>query len=294
MSAPINVALLGFSNFERSALLSHIKLAEARVPGYRMVLDIEQARFVIADAEQLGVAELLHQLGRTADAVFVGADAPTEAAAWVMRPIDPANLLRALDRVLEQREFSHSQPMPLGLPSGHGALRGSALASAPAPERQARRVGDAAAAPGATRRNPRPGVPVTPPQPQRALLVDDSEVALHFLQRLLRPYGLPVDFAYDSAEALERLAVQAYGIVFLDVDLGPGSELNGLALCQHIKHEATQAGGPTPSVVLVSAFHDAVHRVRGTLAGADAYLGKPLDPQALRRFLAGLGLRQLA
>jgi hypothetical protein len=43
-------------------------------------------------------------------------------------------------------------------------------------------------------------------------------------------------------------------------------------------------------VVMVSAFHDPVDRVRGTLAGAEGFLGKPLDPIALARLMQGFGL----
>ena len=295
MPAAIPVAILGFSAFERAALAAHFKLAEQREPGYRIVLDIDDARFVIADADQPGVAGLLHELGRSDDAVFVGVSGPPEAAAWMMRPIDPAQVLRELDRLVEQREHPNSQPMPLGLPSGHGplqALAAVAAASAAPGEAPARRADDAArrsgdAVPARRRQRPLPP-PVMPVR--RALLVDDSEIALHFLQRLLEPYGMAADFAYDSGEALERLAMQAYGVVFLDVDLGEGSELDGLVLCKRIKARQTVLVGRPPLLVLVSAFHDGVHQARGTLAGADAYLAKPLDRAALDRLLTGIGL----
>ena len=287
MQTPVQVAVLGFSSFERRALSAHLKLGELRTPQYSVVLEIEQARFVIADADQPGVTELLQQLGRTADAVFVGAAGPLAAAAWMMRPIDPAHILRELDRMLDDCAYPSSLPMPLGLPSGHGTLR-----PVPVPiagRSPTRRASDPDLSGAVPARRPRPVVPATVPI-QRALLVDDSDLALHFLQRQLHPYGLQCDLAYDSTEALERLAVHRYALVLLDVDLGEGSEMGGLALCKHIKQRQLHMEGRAPTVILVSAFHDAVHRVRGTLAGADAYLGKPLDPAALGRLLAGLGM----
>lgn len=287
MQSLVQVAVLGFSSFERRALSAHLKLGELRTPQYSVVLEIEQARFVIADADQPGVTELLLQLGRTADAVFVGAAGPVDAAAWMMRPIDPAHILRELDRMLDDRSFPSSSPMPLGLPSGHGTLR-----SVPVPisgRSPTRRASDPELPAAVPPRRPRPAVPATV-QVQRALLVDDSDLALHFLQRQLQPFGLQCDLAYDSSEALERLAVHPYALVLLDVDLGEGSEMGGLALCKHIKQRLVHLDGQAPTVILVSAFHDAVHRVRGTLAGADAYLGKPLDSAAMARLLAGLGM----
>ena len=131
--------------------------------------------------------------------------------------------------------------------------------------------------------------------PTSALLVDDSEVALRFLERQLQALGLRTDTANDSQRALELLSTQTYDAVFLDVDLGPNSELDGLGLCQHIKRRLKpRAGAAAPVVVMVSAHTATTDRVRGSFAGCDAYLAKPLDDDALRRSLRTLGLRLAA
>ncbi len=124
----------------------------------------------------------------------------------------------------------------------------------------------------------------------RALLVDDSEVALHFLKRQLQAYGIEVDMARDSDRALDLLTHHVYGLVFLDVDLGPDSRTDGLTLCHQVRYRLQHPGGRAPLVVMVSAFHDPVDQVRGTLAGAEAYLAKPLDLPALDRLLGRQGL----
>ena len=79
MTAPIPVALLGFSAFERSALASYFRIAEQRQPRYQHVLDIDEARFIVADADQSGVPDLLQALGRVGDAVFIGAHSPARS-----------------------------------------------------------------------------------------------------------------------------------------------------------------------------------------------------------------------
>jgi CheY-like chemotaxis protein len=119
------------------------------------------------------------------------------------------------------------------------------------------------------------------------LLVDDSEVALRFLERQLQALGFRTDTATDSQHALELLAQQKYDVVFLDVDLGPHSEFDGLGLCYRIKRR----GPPIPSVVMVTAHTATTDRVRGAFAGCDAYLAKPVDDDTLRRTLRKLGLR---
>ena len=94
----------------------------------------------------------------------------------------------------------------------------------------------------------------------------------------------------SSGKAIELLSQQAFDFVFLDVELGVGSDLDGLALCQHIKR--TQERHTTASaVVMVSAKSQEMDRVRGSLAGCDAYLSKPLNDVDLQRLMLRHGLK---
>ena len=118
-----------------------------------------------------------------------------------------------------------------------------------------------------------------------ALLVDDSEIALKFLELKLGELGLRSRGVTDSDAALAQLAHHDFNYVFLDVELGPASKLDGLALCRHIKRRSSRP----PVVAMVSAHATQTDRVRGSLAGCDAYLGKPLQPKDL---LTVVGLRR--
>lgn len=142
-------------------------------------------------------------------------------------------------------------------------------------------------APGSTPQPPAPAPAPAAPLP-RALLVDDSEIALRYLQTRLQRWGLQIDLAGSSGAAIERLAAHSYDLVFLDVELGAGSELGGLELCRHIKQSAAAVSA---SVVMVSAHHSELDRVRGALAGCDAYLAKPLQEAELERLLQRHGLK---
>lgn len=124
-----------------------------------------------------------------------------------------------------------------------------------------------------------------------ALLVDDSAVALRHLQLRLQGLGVASVLAENSARALELLAHQSFAYIFIDVELGAASALDGLALCQHIKRAHRHVGGRAPQIVIVSAHDSELDRVRGTFAGCDHYLGKPVDDAALRRTLARARLR---
>ena len=139
------------------------------------------------------------------------------------------------------------------------------------------------------RRRPAAPAPQAAPLPGTALLVDDSDVALRFLERKLRPFGLVTECVSHADAAIERLRRRRYDFVFLDMELGEHSGLDGLGLCQHIKREPSAS-----NVVMVTAHHTELDRVRGALAGCDGFLGKPLDEQELALYLARFGVRPAA
>jgi CheY-like chemotaxis protein len=257
--APQRVMLLGFGDFERHALASYLRLAGARDPVYVQTDTIGDADFVIADADHPGAIDAVLATDRVGDTVFIGALAPDGALAWAMRPIDPLQVFREIDAAAALRRPG-AAPATLPPTTGPGAL-----------DAPARRAGDLSAGP-------------------LALVVDDSEIAQRFLQRQLGALGVRAEVAGHSARALQMLARQRFDIVFLDVELGPASELDGLALCQHLKRNRPPGTGLPPKVVMVSAHTGATDRVRGTLAGCDAYLPKPLDDAALQRQLRQLGV----
>jgi CheY-like chemotaxis protein len=287
MSAPYLVALQGFSAFERSALGSYFRLASNRSPSYEQTESLADCQFVIADADHAGVVQAIVRAGRVGDTVFIGARAPDSATAWMMRPIDPLHVMRELDAMVAVKAVERApvavvaKAPPRPLPAG------------PTPTRRAGDSGDSLArtASGLLRL-----AEPTPPAGREhrgaeALLVDDSEIALRFLETRLQRQGLHTQRATSSGRALEALAQRHFDFVFLDVELGDASELDGLALCQHIKRQHHPAGGgPPPVVVMVSAHHGELDRVRGMLAGCDAYLAKPMDPMVLLQLLSQHGV----
>ena len=195
-------------------------------------------------------------------------------------------------------------PAPEVLRSGFEA-RSPSPAPVPAPSAPARKAAPGAAprspdrsALAAAHRTPRRESPavlsgsapalVGPPAPARALLVDDSAVALRFLTSKLLSWDVRTDTALHSDEALEKLAQRAYDFVFLDLELGPASALDGLALCRFIKRSELAMSA---TVVMVSAHHSEIDRARGSLAGCDGFLGKPLNDVDLAVVLRRHGLK---
>jgi CheY-like chemotaxis protein len=300
------VALLGFGDFERSALMSYLRLSGSRVPAYQEAASMAGADYVIADADHSGTLDAVLGADRVADTVFIGSLAPDGALAWMMRPIDPLQVFREIDATVALR-WSQAQAAPAvaGSRPSSEAAAAALTAAAPLPE-----LPDlptplppvpaalAPAEPAKRPRRPTPSERITARRagdvsaPTAALLVDDSDIALRFLERQLQSLGLRTETAVNSQVALELLAQRHFDVVFLDVDLGAHSDLDGLALCQHIKRQPRlPSAGDAPLVVMVSGHAATTDRVRGSFAGCDAYLGKPLDDDALRRSLRTLGLR---
>ena len=304
-SPPLKIALLGFSDFERSALGSCFRLAGTRSPAYRQVHMLTDADYLLADADHLPSVQLVVATERLAETVFIGAQPPAGASAWMRRPIDPVHVLRELDALVLMGGSFSDDAGPRGDEDRASVLPATAPAAATLPTAAPPLVvastqasAAAKAQPGAAARPHQSTAPRSPlmqasapapgPAAPRALLVDDSEVALRFLETRLKPWGLQTDRAATSEHALELLARRSYDYVFLDIELGAASEIDGLALCQLIKRTPSAVNA---MVVVLSAHHSELDRVRGALAGCDAYLGKPLEALELARLLQRQGLK---
>jgi CheY-like chemotaxis protein len=297
MSAPqdFHVAFLGFGDFERSALASCFRLAGSRVPRYAQVQELADADFVVADSDHPPSVQLATATGWLEQTVFVGSRAPAGARAWLHRPIDPIHVMRELDAMVKTAgDFPLPTPSLPDAATPEASAPDDAVPTVPGvlaihPEPAGARAASATP-PSGSKRKARAPLAADAPIPV-ALLVDDSALALRFLESRLLPWGLKIESATHSERALELLEQRSYGFAFLDVELGEGSELDGLALCRHIRQSPSAVG---LTIFMVSAYHSELDRVRGSLAGCDGYLAKPLDESELTRLLLRHGLRDPA
>ena len=81
---------------------------------------------------------------------------------------------------------------------------------------------------------------------------------------------------------LERTPLAA---AFLDVAAEDLAGIDGLDLCQRIKHRQVRLAGAVPAVMLLSPRDSAAGRVRAKLAGCDALLTRPAERGAVARVL---------
>jgi DNA-binding response OmpR family regulator len=115
----------------------------------------------------------------------------------------------------------------------------------------------------------------------RLLLVEDEEDLAGALRVGLERAGYAVDVAGDAADAYERLAVNAYDLLLLDINL---PDTDGFTVCRALRRgEVEVAGGPGLRMLMLTARGALRDRVRGLDEGADDYLVKPF---ALAELLA--------
>jgi DNA-binding response OmpR family regulator len=104
----------------------------------------------------------------------------------------------------------------------------------------------------------------------RVLVVDDEVDLTDAIARGLRHDGYAVDVAYDGDEALEKVAVNQYDLVCLDITM-PGTD--GREVCRRIRADVDI--DPQPRVLMLTARDALEDRVAGLDDGADDYLVKP-------------------
>jgi DNA-binding response OmpR family regulator len=104
----------------------------------------------------------------------------------------------------------------------------------------------------------------------RLLVVEDEEDLVNALRVGLVHAGYAVDVAADAAQAGERLSVNDYDLLVLDLNLPDG---DGYELCSAIR--AGRLADPELRILMLTARDRLEDRVRGLDAGADDYLVKP-------------------
>jgi two-component system, NtrC family, response regulator HydG len=107
----------------------------------------------------------------------------------------------------------------------------------------------------------------------RILVVDDEATARNGLAKLLQQEGYQVDVAADGVEALASISDNAPGLVITDLKM---PNMDGMALLKQL-HER---GIEVPTIV-ATAFDEVSTAVAAMRAGAEDYLTKPVDFDAL-------------
>ncbi len=111
--------------------------------------------------------------------------------------------------------------------------------------------------------------------PARILIVDDNETNRDILMTRLEKHGYELLQAADGEEALASAIAHLPDLILLDVEM---PKLDGFEVCRRLKSDASL---PFIPIILCTARAASQDVVTGLDAGADEYLTKPLDQQAL-------------
>jgi two-component system, sensor histidine kinase and response regulator len=128
---------------------------------------------------------------------------------------------------------------------------------------------------------PTPPCPAT--RPLRILLAEDNPMNQKLAVRLLEKQGHSVTVAWNGREALERLGACAPGteppfdVVLMDVQM---PEMDGLEAVAAIRQQEAGTGRRIP-VIAMTAYAMKGDRENFLGAGMDAYVSKPIRPEAL-------------
>jgi DNA-binding response OmpR family regulator len=104
----------------------------------------------------------------------------------------------------------------------------------------------------------------------RILVVDDEIDLADGVAAALRRDSYAVDVAYSGQEALDRLLVNPYDLVLLDLTM---PDIDGLEVCRTIRTDPMF--DPATRILMVTARDSIEERVVGLDGGADDYLVKP-------------------
>jgi two-component system cell cycle response regulator len=263
------VDVIGFNAVERSMLASIFALASRRDPGFVQydpaTTVTGTADIYLVDAENAEALNEFRTLSKRANlpAVMVGAGVDSMGFTLLPRPLQWARLLQSLEETVStaargaagRDEEEGTLPLVRPLTASHAGR------SQPAPLAQAaankRALGET------------------------VLVVDDNASVRMFMKAKLAPFNFEVDFAETGEEAVGLTGTREYTCVFLDVVL-PG--IDGYQVCKLIK--ANRQAIKKTAVVMLTSRSSPFDKLRGSLAGCDEYLTKPLDEDRLLEVIA--------
>jgi twitching motility two-component system response regulator PilG len=242
----------------------------------------EKAKLAVGPARlQAGVAAAKAKDATTARRLLrtVIANDPRCESAWVWLASvaeSPTEALSHLNRALEIN--------PDSAPAKRGVLfyRAKMEASQLTEEAPRSAAGDAPTVSGAkaaTAIMPRPPIrQQSPAAPSRGtvLVVDDSRTIRKLVAMTMTGAGFTVVEAEDGSAALDRIRdIGAPTLILLDIAM-PG--IDGYEVCRLVRRNPDTQKVPVIMLTGKDGFFD---KIRGRLAGTNAYLAKPLKPDTL-------------
>ena len=114
---------------------------------------------------------------------------------------------------------------------------------------------------------------INPKSRQNVLVIDDDQIVLQILAKILRKEGYNVDTAETGGEAMEKLRNKTYHIAIIDVRL---QDINGIDLLAQIQKTV-----PNMKKIMLTGYPSNEDKTRALELGANEYLAKPVKSEEL-------------
>jgi len=261
MDKTFKIGLFGLSSNEQNTLGSIFKLAASRNRRYLVVgiPERETADIVLVDNDDPNALNEWRSFSvhhTTIPVILVTKSLPTDSTKtnYLRRPLTLKRVLETLDKVT----IAVHKYVPELVVGGEEVLDEEASAALLDAAHSAKGISQS-------------GV--------KALVVDDSLPVRKSMDIQLKLFGMSIDFAETGEEALTFIQKSVYDIIFLDVML-PG--IDGYKVCREIK--AAPLAKKTP-VVMLTGKGSRFDKLKGTMAGANVYLTKPVEQEKLKEVI---------
>lgn len=312
-----NILPIGFSSYEKSTIETFFRLAGRRAPHWALTARSSEARVVLFNAtSEQDFVNFRSLIASWQKVIIVGSSDFGTGWPVLPRPIKLTAILGLLDDAVNFKagDLKASDVLPIvptvpapvianpnmtdvfaNITSQHAATPNIAPKLAPLAEKSVETAKPASIplndAPSFAASNIkdvhiasaiRSHQETSNADVGRVLLVDDSDIALKYMQNRLRHFSYDCDMVHSGEEALAMVATRNYQFVFLDVMM---AGLDGYQTCKAIKNNKARHG-PAPVVVMLTSRGGTIDKIRGSMAGCDAYLTKPLNDKKLSAVLS--------
>lgn len=118
--------------------------------------------------------------------------------------------------------------------------------------------------------------------PYHILVVDDNDLNLVLLEKILELEGYQVTIAHNGSEAIQSVKLKVPDLALLDVMM-PG--MNGYELCRKMRQPPFSTEMP---IVMLTAMNSDGERAQALEAGANDIWSKPFDMNVFRQRIGEL------
>jgi twitching motility two-component system response regulator PilG len=263
-----SIVMIGITEAERNVLRNIFKLSQYRTYSYNVAVQGEVMDVLMVDADDPeAMKEWRERTGKSPSSagynisysqniptILIAKEPPQDSTLYYMRrPFVASRVINVLDHVAI-KELQSDQARIIGLenqPKPNDKVIPAIVTKPPVEEQQSNIL--------------------------TALVVDDSGPVRKQIELELKLFGIEVETVATGEQAIECFNQNRYNLIFLDVVL-PG--VDGYQLCKMLKKDKAKKKTP---VIMLTSKSSPFDRVKGALAGCDAYLTKPVKQETFQK-----------